>query len=618
MDRRSARASLTGLVDVAVLGSHSGMRSTRLALGLPFAFLLACGTSSPSPFNPDDGGTPTDGNTGSDSPIFFGDGGTDGAPTCTKCSPDLHSVLDCNDNVITTCQGDQGCGAGGTCVPACDSAAQNKSSIGCDYYAIPADGWSNIPEFNAGTSDGSCFAAFVTNTWGSPIKVELEFKGQTIDATPFSYIPNGSGNAITYTQVPSTGIPANQMAIVFLSHYGSTALYKTLCPPSVKPAITTVDVGVHGTNKGPSIRLKTSVPSVVYDIYPYGGAATYTASATLLLPTSVWDTNYLAVSAWNPIQQYKWPMNVGVVAQQDGTQVTISPTNAIVARGTIAGTAKGVPITYNLNKGELLQFAQLSELSGSPIQSNFPVGLWGGHYCMNIPDTSGACDAAHQQIPPVKALGSEYVAVAHRPRSVSDNPPWRLLGAVDGTTLSYDPPVPGAPTTVASGQLVEFPATGPFVVKSQDDKHPFYLAGHMTGASAGGNGLMGDPETVNVVPPQQFLASYIFFTDPTYGETNLVLVRKKTSNGFRDVTLDCGGVVTGWAAIGATDYQWARVDLQKGKQKVGTCDNGRHEIKSDAPFGITVWGFDTTVSYAYPAGASVRPINNVIVPPTPK
>jgi hypothetical protein len=600
------------------------MRSTRFfAVSLPFglaaigACFVACGGGGGSPFNPDDGGTTNDGAV-DDSPFAFPDAGGDGTSTCRKCSPDLHAILDCNDNVISTCPGDQGCGAGGTCVPACDSAAQNKSSIGCDYYAIPADGWSNIPEFNAGTSDGSCFAAFVTNTWGSPIKVNLEFKGQNIDGTSHAYIPTGSGASITYTPVPPTGIPANQMAIVFLAHYGSPASFKTLCPNGVSPAITNVDVGTHGTAKGAAIRIVTSVPAVVYDIYPYGGAQTYTASATLLLPTSVWDTNYLAVSAWRPNTTYKWPMNVGIVAQQDGTKVTISPTSAIVARGSVAGTGQGVPITYDLNRGEHLQFAQLTELSGSPIQSNFPVGLWGGHYCMNIPDTQYACDAAHQQIPPVKALGNEYVAVPHRPRSQVDNPPWRILGAVDGTTLTYDPPVGGAPATLASGQLVEFPATGPFVVKSQDDKHPFYLAGHMVGAQAGGSGQLGDPETVNVVPPAQYLGSYIFFTDPTYAETNLVLVRKKTAQGFKDVTLDCVGTVTGWAAVGGSDYQWARVDLQKGKQKVGSCDNGRHEIKSDAPFGITVWGFDTTVSYAYPAGASVRPINTVTVPPTPK
>jgi hypothetical protein len=42
-------------------------------------------------------------------------------------------------------------------------------------------------------------------------------------------------------------------------------------------------------------------------------------------------------------------------------------------------------------------------------------------------------------------------------------------------------------------------------------------------------------------------------------------------------------------------------------------------MTSAAPFGLTVWGFDAEVSYAYPAGASVQPINAVVVsPPPPK
>ena len=52
-------------------------------------------------------------------------------------------------------------------------------------------------------------------------------------------------------------------------------------------------------------------------------------------------------------------------------------------------------------------------------------------------------------------------------------------------------------------------------------------------------------------------------------------------------------------------------------QAQGKCNNGLHTIKSAAPFGLTVWGWDQYVSYAYPAGASVQPINTVIVPATP-
>jgi hypothetical protein len=177
-----------------------------------------------------------------------------------------------------------------------------------------------------------------------------------------------------------------------------------------------------------------------------------------------------------------------------------------------------------------------------------------------------------------------------------------------------------------------FEAAGPFVVKSQDEQHPFFFASYMTGCAVAGMssslGCAGDPEFVNVVPPEQYLSSYVFFTDPTYPDTNLVFIRRRGGDGdFKDVELDCVGNVSGWKKIDA-DHEYTRVDLVKGNfDKQGTCDNGRHEAKSAAPFGLTVWGWGSAlsttfhsqaVSYAYPAGASVLPINDVIVPPSVK
>jgi hypothetical protein len=604
------------------------------------AIWAGCGSSGKSGggFTVDGGGASssgggTDGAAAGDGPHLFGDASGDVTPDCTTCSADLHEVLDCASppHVITTCPDNQGCGTNGQCVPACDAASANKSSIGCDYYTIPADGWSNIPMNPSvaieGSSDGSCFAAFVTNNWGTPMTVSLDFAGTTIDASTHAYIPQGSGTSITYQPIPATGIPPGQMAIVFLAQYGTTAgMFKVLCPTGVSPAITTQDVGLHGTGMGNAIHLTTSVPAVVYDIYPYGGALSYISSATLLLPTDVWDVNYVAVSAsvgqpstTDPSQGL--PMDVEIVGMQDNTQVKIVPTAAILAGGTVPASAANTVTTFTLNKGQLLQFAQLADLSGSPIQASAPVGVWGGHYCMNLPAaTTEACDAAHQQIPPVKAAGNEYVAVRYRTRTppTEESVPWRIMGFVDGTTLTYDPPQTGAPPTLKVGQVVEFESTGPFDVKSQDVNHPFYLAAHMTGGGLA-NGS-GDPETVNVTPPAQYLEKYIFFTDPTYSDTNLVLVQGKDSTGvYQPVTLDCiPAPLTGWQSIGTSGYQYTRIDVQVSGAPVGACNNGLHTMSSKAPFGITVWGFDQYVSYAYPAGASVKPINNVVVPPNPQ
>jgi hypothetical protein len=65
-------------------------------------------------------------------------------------------------------------------------------------------------------------------------------------------------------------------------------------------------------------------------------------------------------------------------------------------------------------------------------------------------------------------------------------------------------------------------------------------------------------------------------------------------------------------------YEYVHVDVQQAKAPVGTCDNGPHTLESEGLVGITVWGYDFTVSYAYPAGASIKAINTVVVPPVPR
>jgi hypothetical protein len=116
---------------------------------------------------------------------------------------------------------------------------------------------------------------------------------------------------------------------------------------------------------------------------------------------------------------------------------------------------------------------------------------------------------------------------------------------------------------------------------------------------------LGDDEHVIVVPPAQFLSRYVFFTDPTYGTTNLVITRAAVAGRFSDVRVDCLGVVSGWRAVGTDGrFETTDVDLVRAGVGVATCTNGGHVAESGAPFGLTVWGEDYYASYAYPAGTS--------------
>ena len=543
----------------------------------------------------------------------------DTAPTCPSCSADLKTVLDC-DGGATACGEGEVCWQGACAIKdACTVAAAARSTNGCDYWTLNLD---NIV-------GGGCYAAYVANTWSTPAHLRVEHDGAVLPIGQLAKIPSGQGAALTYAPYDAVqGLAPGQVAILFLAQ-GAPLLGFGVCPAGITAGFAG-DPAVHGTGKGKGFHITADVPVVAYQIYPYGGGGSAETSATLLLPTPAWDTNYVVAEGYAKTQlPDNWGQpSMDVIAMEDGTDVTLLP-NALVGGGPgVPPVAAGQQATYHLARGEYLQISQDAELTGSIVQSNKPVGVFGGNSCMNIPASVAACDTAQQQIPPVRALGSSYAAVRYRGRKggQDESVPWRLVGAVDGTQLTYTPAAPaGAPSALAAGELAEFDAPGPFVVASQDGSHPFYMSAHMTGGAPFDG--EGDPETVNVVPTAQYLTSYVFFTDPTYSETNLVLVRAKGTQGFADVNLDCAGVVSGWTPLGS-DLEWTRVDLVTGNfQHVGNCANGRHSIDSTAPFGITVWGwgslqtfpFNTQyVSYAYPGGAGIAPINTVVVPATPK
>ena len=583
----------------------------------------ACSASSdPSAFG-ETGGAGASGPASGTGPAGTGgglgfDGGID-APTCEPtCSSDLHSVVDCDGNLIEQCKGSDGCDvSAGVCTNACTAAINNKQSVGCEYYATFMDQY----------SPDACFAVFVANTWNAPAHITVERGGAMLPVQSFARIPSGSGPTLGYQNFDAAaGIPPGEVVVLFLS--GPQGVPTNGYAPCPVASAVPSGVMLYGqTGIGQSFRIDSDVPVVAYEISPYGGGSAAVTGASLLLPTSAWDTNYVAINAADYMNGNP---SMNIVAAEDNTKVTMVPVQPVMGGGGIPSGSANVPLSFTLSKGQNAQLSQQATLTGSVIQSDKPIGLMGGHQCMNVPIDVAYCDHGEQMIPPVKALGSEYVGVMYRPR-MNEPAIWRVVGAVDGTTLTWSSSV-GGPAALNLGQVVEFITGEPFVVKSQDKDHPFMLFTYMSGSTwqPGMDGY-GDADFVISVPPQQYLPAYVFFTDPTYPETNLVVVRTKTKDGFKDVNLDCAGNLGGWQPIG--DYEWTRADLITGNfQGVGNCSTGRHEIKSEGAFGLWVWGWGTpltgdgfgsgiftaNVSYGYPGGMNVQPINEVVIPPTPK
>jgi hypothetical protein len=581
------------------------VNSKSVSLGLSL-FVAACGAGNAPVEQGGAGGGTSSGFTddaSSSTGSLAGFDGVGGDGGCSnKCSADLTAYLDCDGNVLHECPTDTACAPGGACIEPCEAAAQQKSTVGCDFYSP------TTPVIFG--SRGGCFAAMVANTWTSPVSIGLEIGGETTDAAPFTYRPVGSGT-LTYEPLTDGLLQPGELGVVFLSQYSSGDPLRVACP---KPSWRNTSTQVNGSGVGSAFRITTTAPTIVYDVYPWGGATSYATSATLLLPTPSWGTNVVSSDAWeasagNPFTQ--------ILASEDDTTITFLPKASIPAGGVVPAMPANQPATLVLMRGDYLQIDQSARLAGSLLSSDKPISVWGGSTCMNIPTGVDACDTAHQQLLPVQAQGSEFIVARYPSRGGDDTAPVTLVGMVDGTTLSYEPMPPGAPSTLGKGQVATFQTSAPFVVRSQGSDHPFHVAVHMTGGATNGDGL-GDPEYVNVVTPAQYLEKYLFVTDPTYDHTSLVFTRRRDTAGqFHDVTLDCLGTLSGWEKV-TDDAEVLRLAMVDGGVGVGGCQNGVHTASSAQPFGLTVWGYDYYASYAYPAGMRVAPINDVVVPPVPQ
>jgi IgGFc binding protein len=572
-----------------------------VSLGIALSTLGACGD--------DRGGfTPT--------PAGFEvveDSGADAEVCLLQCSLDGRAVVNsCTGVEVERCADNLACGAA-KCQEPCAAAADDRSSNGCDFYFA-------APRFSGGWPQ-SCHAAFVVNASNQPATISLERAGQALDLTNalFRAVPNST--ALEPLQGP---IAPGESAILFVSDRDQTKqrtiaekAYYIGCPGGVKAAIEE-DFGDFGSTIGNAFHLKTNVPVGLTSMFPYGGAASYLPSATLVFPVSAWSKEHVIVNGWEmtlgePVAQ--------IYASEDDTEVTIIGKKDIVDGVGFSGGAAGAPTKVNLAKGQFAQIVQTEELTGSFVSSNKPTVTLGGNVCAFLPAKAGACDTLAQQIPPYEQWGSEYVGVSYRPRVEGGDELvyYRMVGAREGTELDYDPVKPaGAPLALAAGELVVFRARAdePFVVRSRDAQHPFYLGIHMSGGGGAPTepsfGGMGDPEFVNVVPSGQYMSSYSFYADTTYPEHSLVIIRKKTRDEFKDVWLECAGDLPDFIPIGTRgEYEYRRVDLSrrfKPGDKFGDkeCITGLQRMRSEGAFSATLWGWGSYASYGYPGGMAIR------------
>jgi hypothetical protein len=493
------------------------------------------------------------------------------------CSGDIASV--CND--AGTAYEEQYCdpvqglvcdpNAGG-CVGACSQKALGTSYIGCDYYPT-------VTGNTAGTAFD--FAVAIANTASSAATV-------TID-----------GGALAMTQ--SISVPPRSVVVQTLPWHTPLKLCDSPSTDGCGGFFGSSPVQPAALAAKGAYHLRSTVPVTVYQFNPLqytkGGASSYSNDASLLLPTNVWRERYYA-AAWGPLSGVGYPGLLAVTAMHDGTAVTLqTKANTQAGQGAPAFMADA-PQMVMLNAGDVLEItSSTGDLTGSLVDASRPVQVISGHYCANVPDNVTACDHLEESMFPIDTLSTRYIVNAPAVTTIPQGKVQvvRVIATAPGTTLTYDPPQPGAPTTIAqAGQFVEIANTAASFMIEASQK--VLVAQYMTGQSAGGG--TGDPAMSLAVPIEQFRTQYLFHA-PTNYETNYVDV---TAPIGAQVLLD--GTPLTFTPIGNTGYGLARVS----PLGAGPGNDGNHSIEGNLSFGITVYGYGQYTSYWYPGGLDLNTI----------
>ena len=218
-----------------------------------------------------------------------------------------------------------------------------------------------------------------------------------------------------------------------------------------------------------------------------------------------------------------------IVASQDNTSITITPTKNIV------GHAANVPFTITLNKGQTYAAIATSQLAsqhlqGSTVTSTKPIAITLSDDLLYGPPYGGICsDLAGDQTVPVNVVGTEYIAFQSNLQSPYDKV--YITATQNATSVTQDGMLV---TTLNAGQSTELTISNTITyIKTSLPAYAYELSGY--GCEAGSAVL----PKINCTGSSS--VSVARSTNETFIAT--LLVKNGSQNNF--LVNNVSGVITG-------------------------------------------------------------------------
>jgi hypothetical protein len=330
-------------------------------------------------------------------------------------------------------------------------------------------------------------------------------------------------------------------------------------------------------------RVRSDHPVTVYQYnLLYADASN---DASLLLPVNAWTGEYV-VASFPHAAVNNYPGFYAVVAREDGTEVTLTPsaTGGKVQAG--AGVAADGTGKVVLNANDVLQVATAAggDLTGTRISADRPVQVIAGHKCSKVPQNVDSCDHLEEAMFPVEALAKEYIIVppVQSPNDkLAQGQVVRVIASEANTAVTFTPDQGADGVLMKAGDFIELPTSVAQFKVAADKK--ILVAQYMVG-QGGGFGAQ-DPSMLLAVATEQYRKDYLFQA-PNSWTANYVDIVLKSGTA---VSVD-GKAVAGFVKIAGTDYSVAHVLLSKD-------GNGVHSLTAAERVGISVYGIQDFGSY---------------------
>ncbi len=592
-------------------------------------------------------------------------------PGSRRCKPggeDVQTPQECDEAGETfvdldPCSGNARCDAG-ACLDRCEVARRTKSYIGCEYWAVELE---NHLLYRDGVvkDDQLPPVGIVLANPSDPYDAQVtvfDDDGVVADVVPSRVVgldrPPQPSEAITFQTVYSEVVSPDGTILERLS---GKADGLTLPPGAVMTLIVPhkrIPFGESSIGKF-GYKVSTSEPVVAYQFNPLCCNYNTTNDASLLIPESALTQDYMylgyAVFAGSAQGRLEDPFSatMTIVATEPDTQVTVRlpkpkgenrPYGALLyptSDDRMSGPdAQGV-LTATLQPFDVLNLggtgkAPVEDLTGARIQSSKPVAAFSGHTCAYIPYTLGYCDHIESQLFPLETWGRRFVLSPLKLRNpealekgntreatywkfVSQEDDTRIITGIDlshgpmGTLRPADEGVPSctefsdAPEmgiiSLDAGETCEFGTRKMFVARANN---PIAVGAFLSGQDSvfedpQPGDRAGDPAFFFAPPEEQYRTSYTVLTPQTYYQN------------YVTVTILPGYTLT----LDGETIDLTTLDSYEELPELGVArvhiplTEGPHTMRSLAPFGIVVYGYDDYVSYAYTGGLNLTKLSEI-------